>query len=102
MSEMYETIDTTKADCQHQCTVDDRCKSYVVFENDQDNSTCGFSENQDYHSVTNCTTCSVNLKNCSSGKIFMQTIFFTKRYRNIFVKQHNFVRSINRKGVLYS
>lgn len=74
MSEMYETIDTTKADCQHQCTVDDRCKSFVVFENDQDNSTCGFSENQDYHSVTNCTTCSVNLKNCSSGKIFMQTI----------------------------
>lgn len=70
MSEMYETIDTTKADCQHQCTGNDRCKAYVVFENDQDNSTCGFSENQDYHSVTNCTTCSVNLKNCSSGKIF--------------------------------
>lgn len=74
MSEMYETIDTTKADCQHQCTGNDRCKAYVVFENAQDNSTCGFSENQDYHSVTNCTTCSVNLKNCSSGKIFIQTI----------------------------
>lgn len=74
MSDMYETTDRTKAGCQQQCTVDDRCKAYVVFENDQNNSTCGLSENQDYFSVTNCTTCSVNLKHCSSGKIFMQTI----------------------------
>lgn len=87
MSDMYETTDRTKAGCQQQCTVDDRCKAYVVFENDQNNSTCGLSENQDYFPVTNCTTCSVNLKHCSSGKIFMQTKppILNKRYRNIFV-----------------
>lgn len=96
MSEMYETIDTTKADCQHQCTVDDRCKSFVVFENDQDNSTCGFSENQDYHSVTNCTTCSVNLKNCSSGSItyteFLNGYIGTNQYANFDAANVNFVK----------